>query len=123
MARPSVRRSLGTVYVARQGPTVQQLFDDGGEWRPLDLDAALRVEAREVDRAGEVRRSGVVRGHAPISHRKRAVPMAQRHVVRAGGGDLLVADQPGTVVVVRAGYPVTVRRDHVALRAARARVA
>ena len=42
----------------------------------------------------KIGRSGIVRRHHAVTDARRAVPVAQRQIVGAGGGDLGIADQP-----------------------------
>ena len=69
----------------------------GGGWIGADLgalDFAGGGQADEVDGARDIGRSRIIGRHPAIADTGVPVPVAEGDVVGAGGGDLLVADQP-----------------------------
>ena len=53
------------------------------------------AQAHDIDRAGIFRRAGIIGRHHTVADAHGAIPMAERHVIGASGGDVVVADQPG----------------------------
>ena len=97
-----------------------------------------RRQPHDIDRPGIIRRAGIIGRRGAFADLDRAVPVTKRHVMRAGRGDLLVADEPGRarpdaairhriVMAVRHGDTPArpprrhdLERDHVAIVSMRA---
>ena len=84
----------------------------------LDVDGSL-AEANDVDCLCEVGRAGVVGGNGAIAGGLGQIPVAECDVVGIHRSNLVVVDEPASVVVVRAADVVAVRDGDLMLRLAR----
>src|SRR5262249_22630158 len=125
-AVPASSRRISAMASSRHGESSRHV--DGLDLarniklHPLHQHLAIGGQANHVDRSGIFGRARVVSRHGPIADLHGAVPMAERHIVSAGGGDFVVIDQPGRTrhyAAIDTRIVVTVTRCNLPARAAR----
>jgi len=91
----SAKRPHETKEWAESGDVLRLDFARDVELHPIHHHLSGAGEADDIDRAGIFGRARVIGGNRAVADLRSAIPVAERDVIRAGGRDLGIADEPG----------------------------